>query len=351
MSTTKKFRIALTADLYDETTGKLKCENMGLDVLDAQPHIEYDRFAEHQPQIGVDQLRGVQGALVWAPAVTAETVSQPENLLGISRIGVGFDKVDVAACTAADVAVFTTQGAVDRSLAEATITWMLSLTHQVLVKDRLLRNNEPFDQFKWRGKELRDRTFGSIGLGGIAGEAIRLLSIFGMHQPLAFDPYVDPARARELGVELVELDELMRRADFVSVHCPLNDQTRGLIGRRELELMKPDAYLINTARGGIVDEEALYEILKKGGIAGAGIDVFMGEPLSEPPRLAELDNVLLAPHAIGVTDELMRDIGGAACQALVDLSQGCLPAKGLLNPEVLEHTGFQQKWQRLRVNT
>ena len=88
-----------------------------------------------------------------------------------------------------------------------------------------------------------------------------------------------------------------------------------------------------------------------GGIAGAGIDVFMGEPLSEPPRLAELDNVLLAPHAIGVTDELMRDIGGSACQALVDRSQGCLPAKGLLNPEVLERAGFQQKWQRLRVDT
>ena len=345
-----KFRMALTADLFDGE-GKLKCKDMGLGVLDDHPHIEYFTIEEHRPQIGADQLAGVQGVLVWAQAVQAETVSRADELLAISRIGVGYDKVGVQACTEADVAVFIAQGAVDRSLGEATITWMLGLTHQVLVKDRLLRNNEPFDQFKWRGKELRDRTFGSIGLGGIAGEAIRLLSIFSMHQPLAFDPYVDPARARELGVELVELDELMRRADFVSVHCPLNDQTRGLIGRRELELMKPDAYLINTARGGIVDEEALYEILKKGGIAGAGIDVFMGEPLSEPPRLAELDNVLLAPHAIGVTDELMRDIGGAACQALVDLSQGCLPAKGLLNPEVLEHTGFQQKWQRLRVNT
>ncbi len=348
MTEEKKFRVALTADLFDDE-GRLKCENMGLGVFDDHPHIEHTRFAEHRPHIGADQLHGVQGALVWAPAVTAETVSQTDELLAISRLGVGFDKVDVPACTEADVAVFITQGAVDRSLAEATVTWMLGLTHQVLVKDRLLRSGEAFDQFKWRGKELRDRTFGAVGLGGIGSEVVRLLSIFGMNPPLAFDPYADPDRAQGLGVELVELDELMKRADFVSIHCPLNDQTRGLIGRGELDLMKPDAYLIHTARGGIVDEEALYEALKNGRIAGAGIDVFVGEPLTEPPRFAELDNVLLAPHAIGVTDELMRDIGSAACQALVDLSLGRRPERGAVNPEVFERAGFQQKWQRLRV--
>ncbi len=343
-----KFRVALTADLFDGE-GKLKCKDMGLGVLDDHSHIEYFTIEEHRPQIGADQLAGVQGVLVWAPAMQAETVSRADELLAISRIGVGYDKVDVQACTEADVVVCIAQGAVDRSLAEATITWMLGLTHQVLVKDRLLRSGQEFDQFKYMGRELRDRTFGSVGLGGIACEVVRLLGIFGMNQPLAFDPFADPARARELGVELVELDELMRRADFVSLHCPLTDQTRGLIGRRELGLMKPDAYLINTARGGIVDEEALYDALKSGRIAGAGIDCFVGEPLTAPHPLGELDNVLLAPHAIGVTDELLRDIGHAACQSLVDLSLGIMPAKGVINAEVFKRSGFQQKWQRLRV--
>ena len=113
--------------------------------------------------------------------------------------------------------------------------------------------------------------------------------------------------------------------------------------------MKPDAYLINTARGGIVDEDALYDALKNDRIAGAGIDVFVGEPLTEPHPLAELDNVMLAPHAIGVTDEILRDIGTAACQVLVDLSLGRRPEKGAINPEVFDRDSFKKKWQRLRV--
>ena len=348
MSAKKKFRVALTADLFDDG-GELKCKDMGLEIFDKHPHIEHFTLGEPRAEIGSDQLVGVQGVLVWAPAVQAETVSRAEELLAISRIGVGYDKVDVLACTEADVAVCITQGAVDRSLAEATVTWMLALTHQVLIKDRIMRRGREWDQFSHLGQELRERTFGSVGLGGIASEVVRLLGIFGMNKPLAFDPYVNPARAAKLGVELVGLDDLMRRADFVSVHCPLNDQTRGLIGRRELDLMKPNAYLLNTARGGIVDEEALYDVLKEDRIAGAGIDCFAGEPLTEKPPLAELDNVLLAPHSIGCTDELLRDIGSAACRSLVDLSLGRAPEKGVVNPEVFERSGFQQKWQRLQA--
>jgi phosphoglycerate dehydrogenase-like enzyme len=164
---------------------------------------------------------------------------------------------------------------------------------------------------------------------------------------LAFDPFVDPAAANQIGARLVGLNELLAQVDFVSIHCPLNAKTRGLIGARELALMKPDAYLLNTARGGIVDEDALYETLKARRIAGAAIDCFAQEPVISPHALAELDNVLLAPHSIAWTDELFRDIGRAACQVMVDLSLGAKP-RGVLNPEVFAQPGFEAKWRRYR---
>ena len=167
-----------------------------------------------------------------------------------------------------------------------------------------------------------------------------------MNQPIAFDPFVDPAAAANLGVRLVELDELMRTSDFVSIHCPLTEKTRGLVGRRELALMKPEAYLINTARGGIVDEDALYEVLHQGRIAGAALDCFATEPLVEPSRFGEFENVLLAPHSIAWTNEMFRDIGRAACQTMVDLSLKRTP-RGIVNPEVLDRPGFQRKWDRI----
>ena len=169
-----------------------------------------------------------------------------------------------------------------------------------------------------------------------------------MKQPLAFDPYVQSEVAEKLGVRLVQLDELMSEADFVSVNCPLNEETRGLVGPSEIGLMKSEAYLITTARGGIVDEDALYKALRNHKIAGAGIDVFVGEPITKPHQFGELDNVLLAPHCIAWTNELFRDIGRAACQGMIDLAEGKRP-KGVVNPEIFEKVSFQKKWDRLRV--
>ncbi len=192
------------------------------------------------------------------------------------------------------------------------------------------------------GRELRDRTFGAVGLGGIGRATVGLLRGFGMKTPLAFDPYLSAQAADEAGVRLVGLDELLAQADFVSIHCPLTKETRGLIGRRELELMKPDAYLINTARGGIVDEDELYKALAARRIAGAALDCFAEEPVIRPHRFGELDNVLLAPHSIAWTGELFRDIGRAVCQGMVDLSLGNVP-RGVVNPQVLDRAGLPGK--------
>jgi phosphoglycerate dehydrogenase-like enzyme len=196
------------------------------------------------------------------------------------------------------------------------------------------------------GRELRDRTLGTIGLGGIARKLIELLAGWGMIPRIAFDPYVKPEDAAKLGVRLVELDELLRTSDFVSIHVPLIDMTRDMIGQRELSLMKSDAYLINSARGGIVNEDALYAALKEGRIAGAALDCFTVEPVVEPNRFGECENVLLAPHSIAWTNELFRDIGRAACQGMLDLSELRKP-RGVLNPEVFMRPGFVQKWERI----
>ena len=198
--------------------------------------------------------------------------------------------------------------------------------------------------------ELRDHTFGAVGLGRIARKTIELLKSFGMNPPIAFDPFVKEADAAALGVRLVSLDRLMSEADFVSVHRPLTDGTRNLIGDREIALMKPTAFLINTARGGIINEDALFAALQEERIGGAALDCFVGEPLSRPPRFGRFDNVLMALHCIGFTHELFRDIGRVACQSMIDLAQGKKPW-GVLNPEVFERPGFQEKWKRLRYST
>ncbi len=338
------FNVALTADFYD-STGTAKYEDTGLSLLTEHAHIKQITFTEHRPQIGADQIGDAQGVIVLTPAVTAESVSKADNLLVMARFGVGYDSVDVKACSAADVLVTITTGAVDRPVAEATIGWMIALSHNLHIKDRLVRTGQWDERSKYMGRELRDRTLGVIGLGGIARKTIELLRGFGMKQPLAFDPFASKEVAASHDVRLVGLDELLGQADFVSIHCPLTGETRGLIGSRELALMKADSYLLNTARGGIVDEDALYDALKNHRIAGAALDCFAQEPVTAPSRFADLDNVLLAPHSIAWTGELFRDIGRASCQVMVDLSHGKAP-RGVLNPELFARPSFQSKWKR-----
>lgn len=343
------FDIRLTGDFYDER-GEPKFADMGLSVLDQQDEagIRYAPLDDRQAELSPDQVGAAQGVIVLTPKVTVQSVSQAESLLAIGRFGVGYDAVDVPACTDADVVVFITAGAVDRPVAEAAVGWMLALTHHVRMKDQLVREGRWDQRTLYMGCELRDRTLGVIGLGGIARQLIKLLTVFGMNRPLAFDPFVTQEQAEALGVDLVDLPTLLKQADFVSLHCPLTDQTRGLIGAKELALMKPTAYLINTARGGIVDEEALYAALNENRLAGAAMDCFAEEPVVRPNRFANLDNVVLGPHSIAWTHELFRDIGRMVCQGMVDLAFGRRP-HGVVNPQVFDRPTFQTKWRRLRL--
>ena len=338
------FEVKLTGDFFDQD-GNPKFREMGLETMDDAAHIQYAPFAEHQPEITPEQIDGAQGVIVLTPSVTVNSVAEPDDLIAFGRWGVGFDTVDVAACTQAGVVAYITPGAVDRPVGEAVVGWMIALTHHTRTKDLLIREGRWDDRVKYMGCEIRDRTFGAVGLGGIARCAIQLLSGFGMNQPIAFDPFLSEDAAKEIGVKLVSLDELLEQADFVSLHCPLNDQTKDLIGADQLARMKSTAYIINTARGGIVDEDALYDAVKNNQIAGAALDCFETEPVTSPHRFGELENVILAPHSIAWTHELFRDIGRTVSKGMVDLSLGQQP-RGVLNPEVFDQPAFIEKWKR-----
>jgi phosphoglycerate dehydrogenase-like enzyme len=342
------FRIALTADFYDDA-GRLHYADVGLDRLSSIPRIDVARLDRHLPEVAPEQLSGVNGVIVLSSRITARTLSNPDDLLAVARFGVGYDSVDVPACTAADVVLCIAAGAVDYSVAEATVGWLLALTHHMHTKDRLVRESRWRDRSRFMGSELRERTLGLVGFGGIGRAVVRLLSGFGMQLPLVYDPYLSDDAVASCGCRAVSLDELLSHSDFVSLHCPLTDGTRNLIGARELALMRPTAYLINTARGGIVNEPALLEALSSRRIAGAALDCFVEEPPSGPSPFADLDNVLLAPHSIAWSNELFRDIGRTACQSLADLAQGRRP-HGVVNPEVFDRPGFQAKWRRLRLD-
>lgn len=341
------FRVAYTADFLD-AEGQPRFRDYGLDAYREFAEVEVAPLGEHLPEISADQLADFQAVIVLASQVTERTFENSDNLLAIGRFGVGYDNVDVAACTAHDVVATITRGAVDRPVAEATVGWMLALSHHVLMKHTLLRDGRWDDRTNYMGTELRDRTLGIVGCGGIGRALLGLLKSFGMNQPLVFDPYLPDDLAAELQVNKVSLDKLVREADYVSVNCPLNDETRDLIGANELAQMKPTAYLINTARGGIVNEDALFAALSEGQIAGAALDCFDGEPITSPHRFGTLPNVLLAPHSIAWTHELFRDIGRVASQSMIDLAFG-RPPHGVINPEVLERPSFQDKWRRLQV--
>jgi phosphoglycerate dehydrogenase-like enzyme len=180
---------------------------------------------------------------------------------------------------------------------------------------------------------------GQLGMGNIGAEVFRLAAPFGLRL-LAHDPYVDESVARELGVELVSAEELFRRADFLSVSVPLSEDTRHFVNAERLALMKPTAYVINTARGPIVDQRALYEAIVEGRIAGAGLDVFEVEPCPADEPLLGLDNVIVAPHSLCWTDECFAGNGAADIRAALDIMRGKVP-RGIVNQEVM----YDPRWQ------
>ena len=248
-----------------------------------------------------------------ATRVDAEVIAAAHRLKVVARAGVGLDNVDVKAATAAGVMVVNAPQSNIVSAAELAIGLVLACARNIPAADASLKRGE-WKRSRYTGAELYEKTAGIVGLGRIGVLVAQRLAAFGMRL-LAYDPYVQPGRAAQLGVRLVGLEELLRESDVVSVHLPKTPETVGLIGEEALRLVKPGVRIVNAARGGIVDEHALYVALKEGRVAGAGLDVFAAEPCTDSP-LFELDRVVVTPHLGASTDEAQEKAGIAVARSV-----------------------------------
>jgi phosphoglycerate dehydrogenase-like enzyme len=318
-----------------------------LTQLDDNPGLTYSFLEENTPNVTPEQIQGVSAIVPSGSRVNAGTFADgAEDLAYVHVFGLGYDAVDVAACTAAGVAVTRARHSSVHSMAASALLLLLASSYRLTDKQRALREDKrPLPREHW-GHVIEGKVLGIVGLGDIGRELVRLVQPFQM-TVLASDPYVDPDLFRLLGVESVELDELLQRSDLVSLHCCLTPETRGLIGARELRLMKPTAYIVNTARGPVIDQQALVQALTEGWIAGAGIDVFEIEPLPPDDPLRQLDNVILTPHVVGQSEEGVWRCSETVINQVLAAARGEIPDH-VLNPEVLETGAFQDKLVRIR---
>ncbi|NPU12671.1 hydroxyacid dehydrogenase [Bradyrhizobium sp. 83002] len=311
------------------------------ELLAARPDVRLDRLenegaeAETAPILAAAhayQIGAARDELAPRFHVDADLLRRAPNLLIVSSNGAGYDPVDVEACTQAGVLVVNQSGGNAHSVAEHTLGMMLTLSKRIIQSDRRLRRERDVNRNDLIGHEVQGRTVGIVGLGNVGRRVAELCrGILGM-TVLAYDPYLSAEEIAARGAEKVELHDLMRRSDFVSVNCPLTRESRGMIGAAEFALMQPNAYFVTTARGFIHDEEALLAALTERRIAGAGLDVWAKEPPPPEHPLLLLDNVLASPHTAGVTREARQNMGRIAAEQLLAALDGSRPPR-LINPE------------------
>ena len=335
------YRVALSGD-FKKADGSPTFPDFDLAPLKSARQVEMVFLDNANPLRG-DQLEDFDALILLAHRFDASSVPKSGRLSVVARFGVGYDTVDVAACTANDIALVITPDGVRRPVAVSILTFMLALTGKMMVKDRLARQGAV--GFAARGEHmgvgLVGKTLGSLGVGNIGAEMFWLAKPFDMRF-IAHDPYADKSVATELGIELVSLEDLFRRADILSVNCPLTKDTRHIVNAERLALMKPSAFFINTARGPIVDQAALTKVLQEGRIAGAGLDVFETEPPDANDPILKLDNIIAAPHALCWTDQCFAGNGAADVKAVLDVQKGLVP-RGVVNTSVLQQPNFKAK--------
>lgn len=296
-------------------------------------HLYPEDTALEPAELG-EHCRDAEGLLVVGVRVNAEVLRQAPSLKVVANCGVGYDNIDVAACTARRIVVTNTPDVLTDTTADLAFALLMAVARRVVEGDRFVREGR-WQRWEWGrlwGADIHHQTLGLYGFGRIGRAVARRGRGFDMHVI-----YHDVQRAtaeieRELGAQFVGRETLLRESDFLSLHVPLTPETHHLIGARELTLMKPSAFLINTARGKVVDEEALVEALKSRAIAGAGLDVFEDEP-DLHPELAKLDNVILLPHIGSATAETRLKMALLAVENLLAALEGRRPPN-IVNPEV-----------------
>ncbi len=352
------FELLLSGDFLDADGQSIG--DLALDLLAANPSVHHTFIDSQRPrqddpsyqdrlynlQIQPAEVAAADALVICRPWVKASAFAEgAPRLVGIGRAGIGYDKIDLAACTANDVVVFNSPFGLTHSTASAALILMLSLARRLNLQQHLVRTHRWDRQKDAIGLDLIGCTLGIVGLGRTGMELARLVAPFQMRL-IAFSPHADPAEAARLGVTLVDrLDDVLRESDFVSLHGRLTPQTREMIGHRELALMKPTAYFVNVARGEMVDEPALIAALRESRIAGAGLDVFEEEPLPPTSPLLTLDNVILTPHWLCSTRQAGRATMADVLKGILKIARGELP-DNILNTDVIERPGFQQKLNR-----
>ncbi len=335
------FRIGVSSGFKTAAPGTI--EPILERLIDPLPHVEWAFYDSGGGEpVRADAIAGFEGIIALGSPYEASTVSGNGDLACLARWGVGYDLVDTEALTANDIVLAIAVDAVRKPVSEAILTLILALAKKLWAKDRLVRIGRWDLKAQTSGLGLSGKTVGSVGMGNIGGEMFRLLGPFDLGRRLAHDPYLDPKRAEALNVELVSLETIFSESDFVVTNCPLTEETRGFINARLFSLMKPSAYFINTARGPIVNQEDLVAALEAGAIAGAGLDVVEPEPLPLDHPLIQMDNVILSPHALAWTDDLYEMNGTIACESVLAVFRGELPAFPV-NREVIEQPGFREK--------
>ena len=337
------YRVEFTADFFRPGTTDPVFRDIDVSALNV-PGVEYGYLTEAGGEIAAGQLAHADAVVVLGPSVTAASLEGAEHLAVVARIGVGYDAVDVEACTKAGVALTITPDGVRRPVASAALTFLLALAHRLPLKDRMTREGRWGEKPDHMGIGLRGRTLGLIGMGNIGTEILTLAAPWQM-QTVVCDPYADPEAVTAAGATRLGLPDLLEQADFIIICCALTPDTHHLIGADQLARMKPSAHLINIARGPIIDQAALTHALQNGLIAGAALDVFEQEPINLEDPLLDLDNVILAPHALAWTDESFRMMGESAFAGILAASKGRAPDH-VVNQEVLGSTLFKEKLAR-----
>ena len=327
------FRVGITRDTL-RADGTSIFDKEALQILEAAG-LQWEFIPEDVKELTAAHGATYDALCVLNPKVPAAVVSGPGRRVKIvARMGVGYDAVDVAACTANGVIVTNAPDGVRRPVATTILLLILALSHKLMTKDAITRAGRWTETTKHMGVGLSGKTVGSLGVGNIGGEAYRLLAPLDMVH-IAFDPYMKAEEAAKLRVRLTDKDTVLREADFVFINMPLTPETRKMVGERELALMKPTAYLINTSRGPIVDEKAIHQALSQRRIAGAALDVFEQEPIAPDNPLLTLDNVIVTPHSICWTDEFFRNNAESAFRSVVAVARGETPTF-VVNRDVLK---------------
>ena len=278
----------------------------------------------------IEYLKGANGVVAWGERYPAAVIEGLPDLRVIARMGVGFDKVDLKSASESGVVVTITPNSNHEAVAEHALALIMGLAKTIVKADKQMRDGV------WpagTGKPIRGTTLGIVGLGRI-GRSLAVRAVAMRMRVIATELYPDREFVDEHGIELVDLDTLLGSSDYVSLHCPLNDETRGFVNKTTLESMNPNGALINTARGGLVVESDLVDALRSGQIAGAGLDVFEEEPTDPKNPLYELDNVIVSAHVAGNDELSLVEMSIEAAQNIVDLYDSKWPGGSVVNRDL-----------------